>query len=159
MNIRLQFVCGSDIASRLIAWYGNGYGGYSHVDAVLPDGSLLGARSDRVGGQPPGVRIRPANYDKWVRRVVLGLSVSSTDAFTWEAWLRSQVGKPYDMPAIWGFLLGRKTEEKGQWICSALQAGALEAVGAMHRLLVPPSQVTPDALCNIVCALGARVLP
>jgi hypothetical protein len=52
--IRLQFVLGTGLSSQAIAWFSAGH--FSHVDAVLPDNRLLGARSDVVGGKPPGYR-------------------------------------------------------------------------------------------------------
>ena len=160
--MRLQFVCAANLASRLIAWYGNGYDGFSHVDAILPDGSLLGARADAVGGQSPGVRIRPPAYERWTRISRVTIPCSAADAFTWQAWLRSQVGEPYDSDAIWGFILGRSDHAKGHWICSAVQTGALEKVGKMPRLPVPPSQVTPNSLFLLSVAVGgtaAEVTP
>lgn len=154
--IRLQFVLGPDWSSRLIAWYGTGYGGYSHVDAVLKDGTLLGARSDTAGGQPPGVQIRPANYEKWVRQDRVELAVTPADAAEWERYLRTQVGCPYDKQGILGFILGEKRHTPGYWICSALQTDALEHIHRIAPLPVPPQQVTPDALLLVVSTAGAR---
>jgi hypothetical protein len=56
MSIKLRFVRGLDFSSRVIAWFSAGH--LSHVDAVMPDGSLLGARSDVIKGIPTGVQIR-----------------------------------------------------------------------------------------------------
>lgn len=156
MGIKLQFVCGSDISSRLIAWYGQAYAGYSHVDAILGDGSLLGARADHPGGTASGVQARPATYERWARRDVVELPSSPAQAFSWECWLRSQVGKPYDMGSIWGFVLGRPEHEEGRWICSALQTAALEHVNLMPKLPVHSSQVTPDSLRLLAYALGGK---
>jgi len=157
-SIRLQFVCAADLSSRLIAWYGNGYGGYSHVDAVLPDGSLLGARSDKVGGKPAGVEIRPPGYEPVTRRAVVRIPVTSAEAAAWEAWLRSQINEPYDSGAIWGFVLGRADHAQGRWICSALQTGALQVIRRLPKLPVPTSQVTPDALLLLAVAIGGEVV-
>lgn len=149
--IRLQFVLGSGWSSRLIAWYGQGFGGWSHVDAVLPDGRLLGARSDTVGGQPPGVRIRPANYERWKRRTLVEIPCTSAEETGWVGWLRQQVGYEYDKAAIIGFILGRPAHTPHHWICSACQRGALEAVGKLHPCdLIPDSETTPDALFQVV---------
>lgn len=158
MNIRLQFVLGAGIASRLIAWYGQGYGGWSHVDAILPDGSLLGARSDAVGGQRPGVRIRPQHYERWVRRTVVELPGTAGIVPSWVAWLKKQIGDPYDSRAILGFLLGRQSHTSGHWICSACQSSGLEVVGWLPQEgPVPPSQITPDALLMMCWARGSHL--
>ena len=150
--MKLQFVLGSGLSSRLIAWYGQGYGGWSHVDAILSDGSLLGARSDKVGGQPAGVHVRPPGYERWVRTQVVDIPSTPTEDFLWERWLRTQIGAPYDQQAIISFALGRRSHGEGRWICSALQTGALYQVRKLHGLPVPDSQVTPDALFLIVTA-------
>lgn len=157
-SVRLSFSCGASLSSRLIAWYGNGYGGFSHVDAVLPSGALLGARDDRVGGQPAGVHIRPDNYEKWIRRTIVTIPCTQAQATAWESWLRAQVGKPYDSGAIWGFILGVRGHQNGHWICSACQTGALRHIGVLHPFSVPDAQVTPDSLFLMATA-GAGGVP
>ena len=157
--VRLSFVLGSGLSSRLIAWYGCGTGGWSHVDAELPSGELLGARSDWVGKIPPGVRVRPPNYEKWVRRAVVEIPGSHFKVAEWETWLRKQVGRQYDDGAILSFVLGAKDHEPGHWICSACQFEGLERIGLLHRTTLEPSQVTPDALYFTVTAgLGGRIV-
>lgn len=158
-RIRLQFVLGAGVSSRLIAWYGQGYGGYSHVDAVLADDTLLGARSDAVGGQRPGVRVRPPGYETWRRRTLVELPGSELKFMQWADALERQIACQYDKQAILGFLLGRREHTKGHWICSALQTHALKHCHLLHRVPIPDSQVTPDNLFTLVTAgLGGRIL-
>src|SRR5579859_5987874 len=104
-QIRLQFVMGRGLSSQAIAWFSAGT--VSHVDAVLPDGRLLGARFDKVGGQPPGVRIRPPNYEPWKSRNLYTLDVTPVQESRFYDFLTDQLGKPYDFTAIFGFGLGR----------------------------------------------------
>jgi hypothetical protein len=63
--ITLQFVTSRDPESWAIRTFQRGW--CSHVDSVMDDGRLLGARSDG------GVQIRPPNYEKFsrVERVVI----------------------------------------------------------------------------------------
>ena len=153
--ITLSFVCGKDVSSRLIAWWGSGYGGFSHVDAVLPDGTRLGARNDEVktpsGTYAAGVQIRPADYGVWIRRRDVSIPVSD---FTFRRWLRSakdRIGAHYDQGAIVDFVIGSKRlHEPGHWICSALQADLLACVGLLKPVPIPFSQVTPDSLFLMV---------
>lgn len=162
--IHLSFVCGADFSSRAIAWYGNGYRGFSHVDSLLSDGWLAGARDDRVQvfeknrvvEYPAGFQLRPADYESWVRRDIVELRVPDGVAEQWDKWLRSQVGKPYDKGAIIGFLLGRDDHQKGHWICSAGACGALVNSYAMPKPPVPFSQITPNSLHLMVYALGGH---
>ena len=157
--VRLSFVLGADWSSRLIAWYGQGVGGWSHVDAVLPSGELLGARSDTIKGVAPGVQIRPPGYEKWKRRAIVEVPVTPAQATEWERWLRKQVGRQYDNGAIWSFIIGGKDHEPGHWICSACQFEGFEHIGLLQRALVEPSQVTPDALFfAVTTGLKGRVV-
>lgn len=62
---------------------------------------------------------------------------------------RSQVGKPYDLTALFGLLMHRDWQEPDRWFCSELVAWAFEKSGsplfrrdAMHR-------VTPQHLWMI----------
>ena len=122
--IRLQFVLGRGICSAAIAWFSAGT--FSHVDAVLPDGYLLGARSDRIGGKAPGVQIRPPGYEKWKSRVVMTLAVDRDTEAAFLRFLNAQIDKPYDSTAIWGFATGRDWRNPDEWFCSELQTAALE---------------------------------
>ena len=158
--IDLQFVLGSGLSSRLIAWYGQGFGGWSHVDAVLPDGTLLGARDDKVGGQPAGVRIRPPFYEKWKRRTGVRIATSAQLAKIGNDWLLTQIGQAYDDAAIRGFITARPDHDAGRWICSALQRGRLAVMGVAGACSqVPVSQTTPDSLFQVVTlGLSGRVI-
>lgn len=155
--LRWQFVLGEDLSSQLISWYGQGYGGWSHVDLILPDGHLLGARSDRVGGAPPGVQIRTPDYAKWKRRTVLTLPCSPVQASTAVNFAVSQVGTQYDGMDILGFILGRELATKGRWICSALQLVVAETAAVIPHLHVTPQQCPPNMFFSIINAVGATV--
>jgi uncharacterized protein YycO len=150
--IRLQFVCQKAISSETIAWFSAGH--FSHVDAVLDGGLLLGARSDRVGGQPPGVQIRPPDYVRFSRRVVFEMPVTSDQDEAFHTFLRQQLGKPYDKAAIWGFLFNRNWREPDSWICSELQAASLEAAGIIPPLYLAANKITPVSLALLVSAVG-----
>lgn len=143
MACQLQFVCENAISSRAIAWFSQGH--FSHVDACY-DGALLGARHDRVGGVSAGVQIRKPDYLPFSRRVVFEIPSTRSQTTTWRKFLNSQLGKPYDSMAIWGFVTGRDWREDDSWICSELQAAALEASGIVGKLFVPAYKITPNAL-------------
>lgn len=154
--IRLQFVGARDLSSRVIAWYGHGLP-VSHVDIVEPNGDLLGARSDSVGGQPPGVRVRPPGYAEWAFR--LRVSLPCTDEVerrAHEFW-RSQVGKPYDTRGLLGrFFVGRDWRSPDSWWCSELAARGLERDVSgyfTHALVSNSGGIDPADLVLVLSAL------
>ena len=158
MSIQLQFVSEADIGSRTISWFSQGH--FSHVDALLPDGHLLGSRHDWtcsspgvVRDIPPGVRIRPPSYLNFSRRIVM--TVPATDAQTkaFYDFLNTQIGKPYDSLAIVGFMIGRDWREDDSWICSELQTMAGETATILPRLYIAANKITP-----VACALAYSVL-
>jgi hypothetical protein len=152
--IRLQFSRQSGLISNAIAWFSAGH--FSHVDAVLPDGNLLGARHDRVGGKPPGVQVRPQDYVEFSEKRLFFIPAPPEQARMFYDFLLAQVGKPYDIAAIWGFALDRDWRNPDSWICSELQAAALEQVGRVPRLFLAANKITPGALALVVTAIGGR---
>jgi hypothetical protein len=145
--IALQFAAEDGWPSRLIEFYG--HGAFSHVDAVLPDGNLLGARL--MGG----VAIRKDGYAHFARtrRIDLDALATPAQAEAFYAFLTRQVGKPYDSWAIAGFVSGRDWRADDKWFCSELAAAALEAAGIIRRLLTPANKLTPPDLLLVLSAL------
>jgi hypothetical protein len=152
MTIQLQFVLGSDFSSQAIAWFSQGH--LSHVDAIMRDGQLLGARDDEAGGQPPGVRIRPAGYAKFKQRLLMTIPANAEQDGRFYSFLWDQLGKPYDPSAIWGFVTGRNWREPDSWICSELVTAAGEAAGILPRLYLAANKITPVACALAYSAAG-----
>lgn len=144
--IALQFAAGDGLASNAIKWFGGGPR-YSHVDTVMPDGSLLGAR---LSG---GVQIRPANYlgTEKVLQVAIPAGDAQTDAYY--RGVTAEIGKPYDMTGILGFLTGRDWRTPDKWFCSELVAAKLESAGFLRRLAAQANKVTPGGLLLVLSAL------
>lgn len=144
--IRLRFVTGDDMVSRGIRAFEYGFWA-THVETVLPDGTLLGAHMDG------GVRIRPQGYDAGTRSKELVVDLPADDLMDdrFEAFLRAQLGKPYDKTAIGAFVLERDWQEPDAWFCSELMAAALVECGwfASH-LATEFNHITPRDLLLIV---------
>jgi uncharacterized protein YycO len=155
--IRARFVLGKDLSSQAIAWFSAGH--FSHVDAVMPDGGLLGSRADRVtvGGVtfPTGVQVRPPSYEPVKEAVELQLAVTVDQAAKFYAFLYSQIGRPYDKTAIWGFATGRDWREQDSWFCSELITAGFEEAGVVPTLYTPRNKVTPAACALVMSAVGA----
>lgn len=140
----LQFVASSDPMSWAIMRISRHY---SHVDVVLPDETLLGARQDG------GVAIRPANYEKFTKRtrvfVLCGTLTGNEgkDVYAYD-WYRAQIGKPYDTRAIEAFVAGflgpeRDWQAPDSWYCSELAIAGLLASGIARDPGVSANHITP----------------
>lgn len=148
--ITLQFVAGTDLSSEAIEWFSHGRA-YSHVDAVLTDGTLLGARLDG------GVAIRPADYLGSEKTLRISLPTTPAQESAFYQFLRAQLGKPYDVIGITDFFDGRDWREPGSWFCSELQAAALESCQVFpYPLPVPEMKITPPDLINL-CGVLVKV--
>jgi hypothetical protein len=121
----------------------------THVEAVMPEGKLLGAMSD-------GVKSRDAHYDagKCVREKFVQLRTSEGRAASFHAFLRSQIGKPYDTWAIVSFYSkrqGRDWQAPDSWFCSELIAKGLAACGLFPAHLADEfSRITPRDLLLLI---------
>jgi hypothetical protein len=157
MPITLRFVSSNDLVSRVIRGAELGFH-YQHVEAKLPDGTLLGAH---ING---GVLARPAGYDTtYDEDLYVEVPCSSEQAAAFEAFLWSQVGKPYDVVALAEMADGALTGEapdwpnSQSWICSALQTAALLTAGIIKSAPATVRLATPrDVLvaCAALTSIG-----
>lgn len=119
----------------------------SHVEAVMPEGTLLGAHVDG------GVLNRAADYDKgdFIKEMVVEIPAEPAMVDSFHAFLRSQLGKPYDREAILAFVARRDWQDPDAWFCSELQAAALSACGWFASPLATEfNHITPRDLLLIV---------
>lgn len=143
-TIVLQFVSNNSLGSKVIEWFDHGL--YSHVDSVMPDGSLLGARNDVIQGFAKGVQVRPASYVMGYAHVKrVELITSATIAEAYYEFVKSQIGKPYDTTAIAGFIAGRNWLEEDSWFCSELSTkGLVVSKFLQHLPSAPCNKIAPD---------------
>lgn len=153
MVIRLRFIREAGVVSSAIAWYSAAP--FSHVGALMPDGSELGARSDRVGGKPAGVQIRPGDYAKFATQVVFTVPATEAQEGAFYDFLHKQIGKPYDKSDILGFVTGRNWRQDDAWICSELVSRAAELSTIMPYLYLAANKITPGAAALAFSAIGA----
>ena len=159
-QIAADFILGHDWPSRLIAWFGQGAGGWSHVAPVLADGRYLDSRSDVLGGVPAGVHIRLPETEGWVKKQRVSLEVSPETYAEWEANLRARIGDAYGKADIEGFITGKPLHTKAQWICSAHFFNSLQHVKLIpYPLTTPAHQITPDGAFLAVQILGFTIGP
>lgn len=170
--IRYQFVLARGFGSWAIDTFGAGTRtlGFSHVDIFLPpgllfnkkrvlssQGELFGARSDVIGGKPPGCQRRPFGYGNagWIRRVQMSLPATPAQEEKFYAFLAAQEGKPYDKTAILAFFFDRDWREDDSWFCSELAAAATEIADLCPDLYLPRNKLPPTTWAVVLSALRA----
>lgn len=118
------------------------FSNFSHVDAVLPDGRLLGATFKK------GVHVHHTKYSSIKRFKINFDNDIQVEAFY--EFLRQQIGKKYDVLSLFGFILrNRKWHEEEKWFCSELIAAAAEYAG-VQLVRYQTNRVTPmDILKSI----------
>jgi hypothetical protein len=162
--IKLQFSRSTELVSLLIAKACRSQ--FSHVDAVLEDGNLLGASDSPnapvIVGNPSGVAIRPPDYQPFAIRRIAHVYVPARVEIRFYASLHAQLGEPFDNSAMHAVFSGkpdngRNWKDDGAWFCSELKAWAFEEAGALD---VPPliskDRVTPPDLLLIISHLVAN---
>lgn len=148
----LQFVRGKDFGAKAIMWFS--HAPYSHVDTVLPNEQLYGARSDKVGGQPPGVYGRVPSYVEGCPVLRIQVAMPPVMEAKYFDFILAQRGKPYDSSAIWGFGFGRNWRDDDSWFCSELVAAGLEASDYFgHPISLDANKITP---ADLILALSVK---
>ena len=129
-RIDLRFVSHPGLFSALVKYAQFGFR-QTHVEAILPDGRSIA--SWFYGG----VQVKPAGYDVGAYSHELRVSITCTEAqqAAFYAFMRSQIGKPYDALAIVAFAAGRDWQEPDSWFCSELIAAALVEAGIFPAIL------------------------
>lgn len=150
-QIVMQFAGSAALTSRLIQWFD--HGAFAHVDTVMPDGTLLGARDDVMAGYPAGVQFRGADYQQGYTLKRVALPCTDEQEKAYYDFVIAQIGKPYDEKAIAAFAVGRDWRTPDSWFCSELNAAGLEASGVVPPLSAPVNKIAPDDLLLVLSAL------
>ncbi len=131
---------------------------FSHVDLEMADGSLLGSSDSPeapvLSGNPRGVAIRPANYEDYGRRCRMVITTPLADAIREVA--KSQLGKPFDNSALYGFFSDALPSERDwhisdTWFCSELVVWAFESAGYWRPspAVWPKNRISPSDMLMI----------
>jgi hypothetical protein len=152
----VDLLLGSGLLSRAIAWYGNGYGGFSHAASAIDEETYIDSHANVIAGVPAGVQKRAISTEKCIKRERLAKQCSQLEYDEWVHALEENIGDPYGTIYIWGFITGRHENGNGSWICSGDALRALRRLGAVPALSVPDNQITPNSLGLILEAVGFR---
>ena len=132
----------------------------THVEAVVPGGYLGAHLAD-------GVQVKPVGYDAGTVTAerFVAVHVTATQFARFHAFLRAQLGRPYDRRAIVDFALAAigvplrvappgAWREPDRWECAALQLAALiHAVIVDGALFADAHHVTPRDLAVLLAGL------
>ena len=122
---------------------------WSHVGILEPNGKyVVEARYSEVRRVPLAVFL--ADNDVVQPKQYRCDDLQSAIGFAWE-----QVGKPYDVKALFGFIEHRDIASPDKWFCSELGIATLNAGGPVRVDLDAVSRYTPQMLWM----LAGDVLP
>ncbi len=132
MQVVLEFSRGASLASAVVglatwSWC-------SHVDFVLEDGQLLGARPDG------GVSLRQSRPQLRCERYAVDASCKVLRL------AETQLNRPYDWPGVLGVGLHRDWAETDSWFCSELVAWAFYTAGEPLLRSYELNRITPRDL-------------
>lgn len=108
----------SSYAVRLFSW-----SGWSHVSTIIDDTYAIEAISNGGVVKTPIQDI----ISKSSNHKILEVNIKNTETF-YNA-ITSQLGKPYDTSAIFGFVFHRNWQDDSDWFCSELPAWATNQCG------------------------------
>lgn len=141
---------------------------FSHCDAELPDGNLLGASNNPeapfIAGNPSGVAIRPPDYQHFAIRRRAVLRATDQQAQIFAAFCHTQLGKPFDSGALklTTFLSGdftnRNWRDPSAWFCCELIARAIEVAGLLPwGIIGVKNRITAGDLLLIAAPIMSNV--
>ena len=133
---------------------------FSHVDLVLPNGTLLGAsdspKAKVIAGNPRGVAIRPSNYEDYGRKRIMIIKTPLAEMIITAA--MSQLNKPFDHDALYSFLSDAEPGERDwraadSWFCSELVVWAMEMSGfwfPASGTVWPKNRISPSDIFMVM---------
>lgn len=119
---------------------------YSHAAWIEEDGSVIEAW--QVGGVTKGRYDTRHNNGTIID--IFDVEMTDDQTGTVREFLRSQIGKPYDWPGIFGFVTRRAESvdaAQRKWFCSELVFAACLFAGVELLSRIPACKVYPGLLC------------
>ena len=142
--IALKFSTGTGFGSGIIRWFT--WSKYSHVDLILPNGTLLGA----LQGKGVGIREDSRGGDKF--------TVNCSEEVAQRVLLNSIsfIGKEYDWWGAFAFGPRRDWQDSKKWFCSELivhlfaQAG-LSLLNTRESHRISPAMLVLSPYLRRIC--------
>jgi hypothetical protein len=143
-TITLRFVEHPGIFNRMCQFAQRDWA--THVDVCMRDGTYISAMGD-------GVRRRQIGYDagEFTREEFRHLAATADQVDIFEAFIESQIGKPYDYGAVFSFFWPwHDWQSFGAWDCSELPAQGFYECGKYPKKdALQASKFTPRDLRNL----------
>lgn len=126
--------------SRIIEWLS--WSEYSHVGWMTEQGTIIEAWSPKVR-EVASVNVGHQNGTEV--DLFSCPSLCPCDQVRLEAWLRSQIGKPYDWVSVFRFIprTASQVDQNGKWFCSELLMEAFSLVNVPALKRIPNYKVAP----------------
>lgn len=137
-EVELRFYKGRSPIAWAVRWQTRSQ--YSHVAIVLSGWQIEAIERRGVVRTPLELVPWKASYHSYY----FWLPAQKRNEL--EAWLKLQVGKPYDWPAVARFLTRRRGVEDRRWFCSELIYAALKHVGLDLLARTEAWEVSPGLL-------------
>lgn len=141
MKVQVIFSRGNSPVSWLISFLT--WSRWSHVGVITPTGTVIDAHFPRVR------EVSQRKFKSTARKTAV-VEFDHPDPDALFVWLRSQIGKPYDWRALFGFMLRREEWNRPRaWFCSELVAGGFQATGGALFRSTRVGRITPEDLWKI----------
>ena len=145
-KITIQLSTKRSFVSIIINWITRGK--FSHVDIIFSDDPYFLYGAHLFGG----IKRMPEKKQKFLRTKKYEIEISDKSI----KWIKNQVGRKYDVMAIFGFILKIPIKENSASICSAFVFDALEKSDFFdHEIDYRSSEISPRDLHLILQVLEA----
>lgn len=135
--MRIMLCRSEKIGSRIIRWMTGSV--WSHAALIADDGRAIEAVWPRVRMTTPAKIANSHTAYTFVDIYCQNEQLALDHAF-------DQIGRPYDITALFGWLTGRDWQEEDSWFCSELVAWAFAQGGSPLFREGTLSRVTPQHL-------------
>lgn len=157
--LEFRFLSTRDWSSPVIEWFGREE--FAHAAVIYHEvtGDVeFGARIKRDGAEKAGVQLRPLRYgrsgDVFVREERLKLLVTEKQWKSFWTEASYQLGKPYSVSTILGFICGRDFHDTTGFDCSGLMAYLIEWIGLLPvELRAHVRMITPGGFYLLILGM------
>lgn len=145
VKMKIALYRGTGFISTGIKWQTRGP--YSHAAIILPNNAVIESK-EFIGVHQVPLEVKDFGAAKGVAVEVYEVDTTDAEDAVIEAFLRSQLGKPYDYSMVFRFVTrqGMDAHSKGKWFCSELVFAAFQQAGINLFERTEAWEVSPSML-------------